>query len=203
MFEKAKPQLEQILELVALCPEKLQERCFELLLTAYLDSFKPRLPVREVPAAKAEPASGVSAPQTPNVVHGVPDQIKTRFLSLAQRAKVSPEKASALFDFELDPFNYHALAIPGSSNKQKLTNVALMLSLKAYLQTTNWQADWKEFRAMCLDHGCWDQANASSYLKSDLFKSGAGASGIALSPAGIKAAEALFATLAGTEGEAG
>ncbi|TAA09844.1 hypothetical protein EA658_04155 [Pseudoxanthomonas winnipegensis] len=203
MFEKTKPQLEQILELVALCPEKLQERCFELLLTAYLDSVKPRQMARETLAPKAEPAAGANPAQTPNSGNGIPDQIKTRFLSLAQRAKVSPDRAASLFDFELDPFNYHALAIPGSSTKQKLTNVALMLSLKTYLQTTNWQADWKEFRAMCLDHGCWDQANAGSYLKSDLFKAGAGASGIALAPAGIKAAEALLATLAGAEGEAG
>lgn len=200
MFENAKPNIEQILELVAICPEKLQEKCFELFLTAYLEQERPpQTPQTIIPVRDAGGSAGVipAAPQA----SGVPEQIKTRFLALAQRAKASPESAAALFDFNLDPFNYHALAIPGSSNREKMKNVALMLALKSYLSTTNWQADWKEFRAMCLDHGCWDASNAGAYLKTELFRSASSAGGISLSPAGVKAAETLFAKLAGASTE--
>lgn len=200
MFDDAQPQLEKILALVQLCPEKLQEKCFELMLGAYLDSKVPKQPAvmpsgpQNAASQGADGSSGSSG--NTNVV---PEVIRTRFNSLIARTKVSATKATELFDFNVDPFTYHGVSVPGSSNQEKMRNVALLLSLKSYLTSANWEADWKEFRATCMDHSCWDQGNYTKAMNHDSFKKGSSAEGITLSPSGIKAAEAIFAKLAGAE----
>lgn len=200
MFDDAQPQLERILALVQLCPEKLQEKCFELLLGAYLDSKSskqtaaiPTSPLH-TPAHSADGSSGSSG--NTNVA---PEVIRTRFSSLVARTKVSAVKAAELFDFNVDPFIYHGVSVPGTSNREKMRNVALLLSLKTYLTSANWFADWKEFRATCIDHSCWDPGNSAKATNHEWFKTGSSAEGIILSPSGIKAADAIFAKLAAGE----
>lgn len=103
----------------------------------------------------------------------------------------------------MDPFTFHGISVPGASNREKTRNVALLLGLKGYLTSATWGADWKEFRATCLDHSCWDQGNAPTTMKHEWFKTGSAAEDISLSPSGVKAAEALFIKLAGAdEGQA-
>lgn len=200
MFDDAQPQLEKILALVQLCPEKLQEKCFELLLGAYIESKLPKQPaviptsLQNAPTHGAEGSAGDGG--STNVI---PEVIRTRFGSLVLRTKVPAAKATELFDFNVDPFTYHGVSIPGSSNQEKMRNVALLLSLKSYLTSANWEADWKEFRATCIDHSCWDQGNSTKAMNHEWFKKGSSAEGITLSPSGIKAAEATFAKLAGGE----
>lgn len=200
MFDDAQPQLERILALVQLCPEKLQEKCFELLLGAYLESKVPKQSV-VMPASpqKAQEQGNDTSSGSSRNTNVVPEVIRTRFNSLVARTKVSPAKATELFDFNVDPFTFHAVSIPGNSNREKMRNVALLLSLKSYLTSASWTADWKEFRATCLDHSCWDQNNVVSAMKYELFKTASAAENINLSPPGIKAADALFANLAGGE----
>ena len=66
MFDDAQLQLEKILALVQLCPERLQEKCFELLLGAYLESKAPKQPAAMPPdprngeAQSADESSGNS-----------------------------------------------------------------------------------------------------------------------------------------------
>ncbi len=200
MFDDAQPQLEKILSLVQLCPEKLQEKCFELLLSAYLESKTSKPSAAAVlpqPAGATVANADQSAGQ--HNANVVPDAIRTRFHALVTRTKVTAAAATALFDFNVDPFTFHALAVPGSTNREKMRNVALLLALKGYLTSTNWTADWKEFRATCLDHSCWDQSNVTTIMKHDWFKSASVSENINLSPSGIKAADAIFAGIAGAE----
>lgn len=198
MFEDAKPQIENILALVALCPDKLQEKCFELLLGSYLQSLSPSRPLGNPSSATSldVPAPG-ELPVNAGAAASIPDVIKTRFNSLVSRTKVNSAKAADLFDFNVDPFTFHALSIPGSSNREKMRNVALLLALKGYLTSASWVADWKEFRATCIDHSCWDQNNVVTTMKNEWFKAASAATNISLSGNGIKAAEACFAKLAG------
>lgn len=197
MFDDAQPQLEKILALVQLCPEKLQERCFELLLSAYLDSQEHK---SSMPGCTSQensvPKNVEEKPGGSGSVNVVPDAIRTRFKSLAARTKVSESQAAGLFDFNVDPFTFHAVSIPGNSNREKMRNVALLLSLKSYLTAASWEADWKEFRAACLDYSCWDRGNSFTTMNYEWFKTASAAENISLSPSGVKAADALFAKLA-------
>lgn len=200
MFDDAQPELERILSLVQICPEKLQERCFELLLGAYLDSKLPKRPIEMLANPQQAVVQGIDgAPTSSGSTNIVPEVIRTRFNSLSARAKVPPVRASELFDFNVDPFIFHGVSVPGSSTREKMRNVALLLSLKSYLTSASWVADWKEFRVTCMDHSCWDQKNAPTAMSHNWFKTASSAAGITLSPAGTKAAELLFGQLAGNE----
>lgn len=197
MFDDGIETLEKILALVAKCPEVLQEKCFEILLHAYVN----KTAVHENSRAPKE--GGLSAtPNGPaveqaNLITGVPEQIKPRLVAMAGRMKVSPGDFAALFDFQLDPFNFHALAVPGGTKAEKARNVALLLGAKAYLTTGQWTADWKESRAVCVDQNCFDANNYATHLKHTHIKTASAASGITLSGTGVTGAEALLRKLTG------
>lgn len=196
MYEDAQPQIERILALVAMCPEKLQEKCFDILLNAYVSAMVSQSSPPHV-APVGQPINPVGIPVGSGGVT-IPEAIKPKLVSLAGRNKVPLEKAAALFDFNTDPFTYHAYVAPGEKSAEKLRNVALALALKSYLATGNWAADWQEFRAACIDQNCYDRANAGTNMsKSGLFKTSSQSEGIALSSQGVSAAEALFVSLAG------
>jgi len=196
MFDDTQSHLEKIISLVNLCPERLQEKCFELLLGAYLDGMKPKkAPMGDAQKGQQPSDQGDSA--SGSFANAVPEVIKTRFNSLVARTKSSSDRAAEIFDFNVDPFTYHALSIPGSSNRDKMRNMALLLALKGYLTSANWMADWKEFRAACMDHSCWDPNNVATAMKYEWFKNASAATNINLSPSGIKAADLVFAKLAG------
>lgn len=206
MFANAAEQIDRILALVSKCPERLQEKCFEMLLSAYLDGQKRPSSGHEQVLGVSTQGDGTPAAST-NIRNGlgqsqIPDALRSRFQAVAGRIKVPVEQLAGLFDFQLDPYNYHALVVPGVSNAEKSRNVALLLCAKSYLMMSGWQADWQEFRAVCLDQGCWDRANANTTLqKSGLFKSYTSGEGIALSPQGQAAAEGLLMKQAGGSAE--
>jgi hypothetical protein len=207
MFSDADADIEKIVSLVAKCPERFQDKCFEMLLAAYLAGKARNVyPNAGLPASSANaatPAENSIAPAaeaqaSKNAMDGLPEQLRTRFVAMAGRLRVPLGRLSGLFDFHLDPYNFHALVVPGENNAEKCRNVALLLCAKSYLMMSGWQADWKEFRAVCLDQGCFDKANTQTSLnKSGWFRSCSAADGIAASPQGIAAAETLLSQLAG------
>jgi hypothetical protein len=202
MYPDAEEKLTAILSLVGKCPEKLQDKCFGMLLEAYLASKVVSLP------AAATPVLTPIAPPIGNhgavsVTTGLPDSLKNRFVSQASRAGLSVGKLAALFDFHVDPYNYHAIAMPGDTKAHRIRNAGLLLCAKTYLVSLGgWTADWKEFRAVCIDQGCWDQANASTHLgKSGYFKTMSATDGLELTSAGIEAAQTVLGQLAGTSND--
>ncbi|MDO8385800.1 MAG: hypothetical protein Q7T13_05275 [Polaromonas sp.] len=199
MYQDADQKLTEILALVAKCPEKLQDKGFELLLTAYLDSKKVQFsPV--IPATGGVPPAYVApAPAPPADPALLPDALKSRFTSQAGRKGVPVGRLAALFDFNVDPYNYHAFTIPGASKADRIRNAGLLLCAKTFLvDLGQWTADWKEFRAVCLDQQCWDKANVGTHLKKDAwFKTMSAADGLVLTSAGIEAAQDLLSQLAG------
>jgi hypothetical protein len=189
MFDDAEAALERILTLVKKCPEPLQVKCFEVLLIAYAQSTTSRSDRKQTPKEQ-ETKRDLQSPLE------IPDPVRPRFATFAKRLKVDQPALAALFDFHQDPFTFHAVVVPGTSGAKKTRNVALLLGVKNYLATGNWTADWKEFRAMCVDQNCYDRTNAGKHLnsKEGYFKN-AGEGGITLSSAGITAAEKLIVSI--------
>lgn len=202
MFSNAKPQIEMILDLVKLCPEKLQEKCFDILLTSYVGSLnKDTAAQKQAKQQESEQQVEKDSKKDPVGTSQIPDAIRTRLVSMASRIKVTPEQIANLFDFNTDPFSYHAFAVQGTTKVEKTKNIALLLSAKSYLSGAGWTADWKEFRANCADQNCYDKANNPTTMKHNWFKTASPAEGIALSSAGITAAEAALAKFAGGSAE--
>lgn len=197
MLSEIENQIDRILAVVAKCPEKLQEQCFVILLEACITSQSNTSP-SQTEGREREVSSGAKRPAPSGEDVALPEALRSRFTAMATRIKAPVGRLVGLFDFHLDPYNYHALSVAGASKADKSRNVALLLCAKSYmLSLGDWTADWKEFRAVCLDHGCWDKANAGTYLKGPLFKRGSASEGIASSPQGISAAEGLIAQLCG------
>src|SRR2546430_2703275 len=120
MYEDAAKQLQVILELVKKCPKALQERCFAILLQGYVDAEQTRLPTPSAPVG-AEPS--VSALER----GGPPADVQRRIGALASRLKVEEEHLVQLFDFTADPFAYHPLEAPGTTNTAENRNLALLV----------------------------------------------------------------------------
>jgi hypothetical protein len=192
MFENAEPVIDRILVLVNKCPEPLQNKCFEILLTAYVESTKPKAPTD--PDKQTEDKRQKEDPNRQPL--DIPEAVRPRFGTMATRLKITQPALASLFDFHNDPFTFHALDVPGTTGAKKMRNVALLLAVKNYLATGNWTADAKEFRAMCIDQNCDDRSNMSRYMNSTegYFKN-MDEKVIPLSSAGITAAEKLIASL--------
>src|ERR1019366_6281729 len=139
MFDDAEPELERILKLVAKCPSALQEKCFEVLLTAYTNKWHAARQIkhenRETGASREtdrdQREAGRDTKAGENIE--VPQEIRSRFNSVAKRMNVSNADLAKLFDFSSDPFTYHALQVPGDSKSTKTRNVALLVAAKNYL----------------------------------------------------------------------
>jgi hypothetical protein len=130
MFEDAEDDIKRIVELAEKCPAALQEKCFEVLLTAYVNAKAgpPAIPPAASTALPPAPPGNTDLGAAP--VAQVPDAIKGRFGSMAARLKVTQGQLAALFDFQSDPFTYHAIAVSGSAKPQKTRNVALLIAGK-------------------------------------------------------------------------
>jgi len=112
---------------------------------------------------------------------------------------VSIEKLESLFDFSVDPFALHAVALPGKNNAEKTRQVALLAASRSYLAAGAWSADWQEVKSLCVDHNCYDAPNHAVNLKkgaSTTFKSVDAGKSIDLSSGGIQEAEKLLKSLA-------
>jgi hypothetical protein len=192
MYEDGAKQLEVILELVKKCPDALQEKCFTILLQAYVDGEQVRGvaapgPVMAVPSPEPYPPAG-----------GPPSEVRVRMAAFAKRLNVEEEEVEQLFDFTADPFVYHPMEAPGDNNADRTRNVALLVAVRTYLATGNWTADWAEVKARCIDLNCYDGPNHATFLKrgkGNLFKAVEVGKTIELSGPGRTAAEQVLAGL--------
>ena len=190
MYENWEATLARILELTAKCPKEYQEKCFEGLLSGYVQ--------REVAGRKAA-APGAPAHPPPADESHIPPSVLPRFKNTAKRLGVALEKLESLFDFTRDPFGLHAVTVPGTSKGEKTRNVALLAASRSYLAMGSWTADWQEVKSLCIDHNCYDQTNHAVLLKrgaGTLFKAVDAGKAIDLSSDGIKRAEEMLKGLA-------
>lgn len=197
MYVDAHQTLDDILVLVNKCPESLKEKCFELLLNAYLESKVVKIaPAPYVPAISPSASTALGTNPIHTEPSALPEALKSRFGAAAGRIGVTVTQLGGLFDFQLDPYNYHALNVTGNNKADKSRNVGLLLCAKSYLTMSDWSADWKEFRAVCIDQECWDKANISTHLgRSGYFKVASAGEGLMLNGSGVEAAQALLAQL--------
>jgi len=193
MYKTAETALDRILALVAKCPKELQEKCFEVLLSGYVQMEVGTVRPSNSPA-QIPPRQPPLPPLLPEE-SSIPQAVLPRFKNTAKRVRVELEKLEALFDFNVDPFGLHAITVPGKNNADKTRSVALLAAARSYLATGAWSADWQEVKSLCVDQNCYDLANYSMNLKKragTLFKSVEPGKPIELSSAGIKEAEKLL-----------
>jgi hypothetical protein len=192
MYKNGESALSRILELVEKCPKDFQSKCFEVLLSGYVQLevglVKPTLGATEREKVK-QPSPDIN----------IPPDLLLRFKTTAKRLQIDFDKLVSLFDFSVDPFGLHAVAISGKDTAEKSRNVALLAAAKSYFATGSWAADWQEVKTMCVDQNCYDMNNYSKNLKvgaGGWFKNVDSGKAIELSTPGIRAAEKLLKDLA-------
>ena len=188
MYKDGEGALARILELVEKCPKDLQEKCFEALLSGYVQievgATKP--PVPSVGQIQLDQQRQQQNP--PPELH-IPDAVLPRFKNTAKRLGVAIDRLESIFDFSVDPFVLHAVSLPGKNNAEKVRNVALLAAARSYLAEGAWSGDWQEIKSLCVDHNCYDASNHVVNLKkgvSILFKSVESGKVIELSSGGIQ-----------------
>jgi len=199
MYKNGETVLARILELVTKCPKELQEKCFEGLLSGYVQMEVGALRPTQAPAA---PQGQQPPSPPPQGESSIPPTVLPRFRNTAKRIGADLEKLEALFDFNVDPFALHAVSVPGKNSADKTRNVALLAGSRCYLATGSWSADWQEIKSLCVDHNCYDSKNHSVNLKKGSgtwFKTVEPGKPVELSSGGIKEAEKLLKKL--TDGE--
>src|SRR5437870_7307660 len=102
MYNSGEAALERILELVAKCPPELRERCFEILLSGYvqLEVGAPRPHVAKV----LEQQAAQLRQQASQPDSHIPTAVLPRFKNTAKRLGITLERLDSLFDFSVDPF---------------------------------------------------------------------------------------------------
>jgi hypothetical protein len=193
MYKNGEAALVRIFELVAKCPKEFQEKCFEVLLSGYVQLevgiTKPHSATPPTPRNQQPPPSDLD----------VPSAVLPRFKNYAKRLAIETEKLASLFDFSVDPFTLQAVSISGKNTAEISRKVALLAASRSYFATGSWAADWQEVKALCVDHNCYDAKNYAINLKQgakNWFKSVEPGKSIELSSGGIKAAEKLLKGLA-------
>lgn len=197
MYKNGEAVIARILELVAKCPKELQEKCFEQLLSGYVQ--------QEGGIGRPRSSSDTGQAEQKNTLlpllaeTAIPAAVLPRFKTMAKRLPVGIEMLEALFDFNLDPFGLHAVNLPGKNNADKSRNVALLAAARSYLASGSWVADWAEVKALCVDQNCYDSVNHATNIKKgigSLFKKVDPGKSVELSTEGVKEAEKLLKGLA-------
>jgi hypothetical protein len=140
MFDKVKEHLNEVITIANKCPEKYQEKCFEILLNSLV---RP-----EAPPVKA----GV----------GTLPATKTDFFS---RYSIAEEVWAGVFHFDGTSFSIIAQDLKGRGKAPKQVQLALLLGVKGLLETDKAFISKELLITTCKQYSVFDSSNFASYMK--------------------------------------
>lgn len=163
-MDKLKKQIEEILEIVKLCPENLQEKCFEFLFKSTIEfqqTGKKTITTGETGAETIPP------PEETTITSG--SEIEAKDIhTKAKRiipSSLALEEVNNIFykeNGEILPL-YDELKSPKVSEAQM--RVALMEALKNGLKTGDFSFNTKTIKTLCETYKCYDSSNFSVIFK--------------------------------------
>lgn len=187
-FGNAKKQIAEIIKVVESVPERLREKCFELLFNAvFAGQPAPAKPVA-TPAPEAPPPP---APEPePQLQQG--KKLPPNVLAFARRHNVTPEELSKLFILDHDPL-LPIYKLPHGKTAQAQLCKVMMVLLENGLLNNALSAPYTELRDNVKEDGLLD-GNFNMMLKRNhtLFKG-------AITKDSIKEGEPIELTGAGME----
>lgn len=147
MFEIAKQHLNDVIEIANKCPEKYQEKCFEVLLES-LVSGKSITPV-------AQAVPGVTSPQAIPIA-------ASNFFS---QNSITQEQWELIFHFEGNVCNVVVQDLKEKPTSGKQIKLALLLGIKNQFETGTPSISKDELIDMCKQYATYDSGNFSVHLK--------------------------------------
>ena len=158
----SKEKIEEILSLVKLCPEQLQEKCFELLFAQYFANQKQTKEPEEGNTTQSNDNSEQAEPESEAIqLRDLHAKVKT-FIS---KGDITLEQLNDIFykeDGEIKPL-YDDLKTKGMSDAQ--IRLTLLGALQNAISTGNFTIEIEEVRRMCDVHKCYDGKNFTTNFK--------------------------------------
>jgi hypothetical protein len=145
MLEKIKETLNDVVSIADSCPEKYQVKCFEILLKASLA------------------AEGVALADTGTVVPGrAKHKPSPEFFS---RHNIVEEEWQKVFHFDGSSYSIIVGDLKERSVSKKQVKLALLIGVKALLETGEGELDKAQLVELCKQHAAYDSANFATRMR--------------------------------------
>ncbi|MDD2646821.1 MAG: hypothetical protein PHV78_02500 [Patescibacteria group bacterium] len=167
MLEKIEQEIKKILEVVKLCPANLQEKCFEVLLTALLNNYTCKASVGGKHGGETDQKNQETGGKSVDDLK----QEEIKITDLHLKAKKLLDQGVTLSEInnifykengELKPVFDDLKSSKMSESQIKL---ALLEALKNAIQTGDFKFDTFYIRQQCDAYKCFDSANFASNFK--------------------------------------
>jgi hypothetical protein len=175
--EDLKADVLEIASIAKGCPDNLQERCFELLLSHYLDGLRATAPEKDEAAPPTRPperdqgsADSTSNGQPSASPSSSGQDLTTGDLHLKARKFLekygrSLADLNQLFYKEGDEFKPLYEDLKTTKITESQIRLALLAALKEGIKTGDFVFDGEKVRAECQLRKCYDQANFAATFK--------------------------------------
>lgn len=182
-------EIKEIIEIVKTCPQNLQEKCFEILLTSAISQTKKQtIPNSTSEVAQKEQDDGST----------IPTEISKRIKTFAGQFGLSEASVSKVFlTDESGNVSIEVTDLKAKKVSQQQKRLALLIGTRHQFMEGSFDVPNDELREMCVTYGVYDAANFAVNIKNFKeifagFKSGAKNK---LSPIGKKGAADLIKEL--------
>lgn len=153
--EEFKKEIKEILELVRVCPQNLQEKCFEVLLNHALSVKGGR------------PTSKVAVPDTADTdTQEVPPEVKKRIKTFAGAHQLSEAEIYKIFNVEeTGNVSIEVTDLRSKKVSQQQRRLALLIGVKHQFTDGSFDVPKDELREECVTYSAYDAANFVQNLK--------------------------------------
>ena len=176
MSEKLKNKIEEIVALTKVCPENLQEKCFELLLTDFLQQHHPKVSnatevTKQAKSDSDESTKNGEDKKTPQQEDIAETDLHVKARQFLKKSGLTVEHINQLFYKEEGNFLplYDDLKTTKAAESQ--IRVALLHALLNGMHTGDFEFNGESVRSEVQIRKCFDQANFTSIFNknSNLF----------------------------------
>ena len=185
--DDVKAELKEIIELVKVCPEPLQAKCFEILLTDYLTSKKQ--PTKQ---------AGQTNERQDKPSH-VPAETDTRIRAFAAQHGLQPDDVLKVFQVDdLGNVSIEVTDLKTNKNAKRQRTLALLIGGRHQFLEGAFEVPIEELRELCVTYSAYDAANFMTNLKNakEIFAGFKSNATNKLSPVGKSELGKLIKTLA-------
>lgn len=165
-------KIKDIVKIVELCPASLQEKCFEMLLNAYVLGTIPAPRKQEVKQPKEDAGdTGAESEEKDIPDTGKTDEPEIKLSDIHVKARkflekgISIEQINNIFYKDGDDYKPLFDHLKTSKIGESQVRITLLEALKNGLKTGEFSADTKTVRDLCEAYKCYDLSNFAGNFK--------------------------------------
>lgn len=184
-------ELKEIIDMVKMCPQNLQEKCFEILLK---DALSAKEGHHVAPVVKDVVIGPIDTS-----IREIPPEIKKRLKAFTGQHQLSETEIYKVFNIdEAGNVSIEVTDLKSKKVAQQQRRLALLIGVKHQLADGNFDVPKDELREACVTYGPYDAANFVANLKNmkEIFAGFKATATNKLSPVGKSQAAELIKELA-------